>query len=155
MSICSNIWIIWSSYLAPLWQVSAWLVSLEGVTKECQNSTLRGNKIVPISKPSGYHSSVKKKLAPPEKIGPSFMCMYLHVVLSHFDFLFLHFISNWNSVAFADRKSFVSTWDVMKNSCRKISRCPQNSESILLNEMKKSWLRLLGFRQFKSITWVS
>ena len=34
--------------MAPLWQVSAWLVSLEGVTKECQNSTLRGNKILPI-----------------------------------------------------------------------------------------------------------
>ena len=31
-------------------------VNLEGVTKECQNSTLWGNKILPIPKPSGQHT---------------------------------------------------------------------------------------------------
>ena len=61
-SICSDIW-IWYSFLAPLWRISAWLVSLKGLTKECQNSTLWGNKIVPIPKPSAYHSAVKKKLS--------------------------------------------------------------------------------------------
>ena len=110
--------------MAPLWQVSAWLVSLEGVTKECQNSTLRGNKILPIcTKAIRLSQFCLKETGSTWKVWAKFL-------------IFLKFVSRWDVMK---KKKVDDRW-IFKVFWTKV-------------RLENQLTSLIWFVAFKSINW--